>query len=107
MVVALTGLLISPISWSHHWIWLLLLPPLLVRSDDTGVPVSVRNMLWALVILAVAAPYWWLTTGAPAALLQATVPLWTGATLAVWALIESADLRKAQLAERSREPSAT
>ena len=107
VVVALTGLLISPISWSHHWIWLLLLPPLLVRSDDTGVPVSVRNMLWALVILVVAAPYWWLTTGAPAALLQATVPLWTGATLAVWALIESADLRKAQLAERSREPSAT
>lgn len=29
---ALTGLLISPISWDHHWVWIVLAAPLFVRQ---------------------------------------------------------------------------
>ncbi len=29
--IALTGLLISPISWDHHWVWIVLAAPLLVH----------------------------------------------------------------------------
>jgi alpha-1,2-mannosyltransferase len=99
IVVALTGLLVSPISWSHHWVWLLLIPPLLVGTDAADVPASVRRMLWVLVVLAVAAPYWWLKTGVDASLLQAIVPLWAGATIATWAIIEFSAMRKAHALE--------
>jgi alpha-1,2-mannosyltransferase len=88
IVIALTGLLISPISWSHHWVWLLLVPPLLVDNPAEPVPAAVRRMLWILVVLAVAAPYWWLDTGSAASLLQSVIPLWTGASIVTWAIIE-------------------
>ncbi len=100
IVVALTGLLISPISWSHHWVWLLLVPPLLLASGKETVPAAVRRMLWALVVLAVAAPYWWLQTGTAASLLQGIVPLWTGVTIAGWALVEYSAMRKAHAPEQ-------
>ncbi len=103
LVIAITGLLISPISWSHHWVWLLLIPPLLVKTGRADVPGSVRRMLWILVVLAVAAPYWWLRTGVPASMLQAVVPLWAGATVATWAAIEMASFRRAAAAAR-RDP---
>ena len=96
ITVALTGLLVSPISWSHHWVWLLLVPPLLVGTGSASVPTSVRRMFWVLVVLAVAAPYWWLRTGVSAALLQAAVPLCAGATLATWAVIEYSAMRRAR-----------
>jgi len=102
IVVALTGLLVSPISWSHHWIWLLLIPPLLVKTGKATVTPSVRNMLWVLVILTVAAPYWWLRTGVSASLLQAIVPLWAGATMAVWAITEYKAIRRTHSLERSQ-----
>ena len=38
-----TGLFVSPISWSHHWVWVLLVPPLLVRTRKQPVPTSVRS----------------------------------------------------------------
>jgi alpha-1,2-mannosyltransferase len=28
----ISGLLISPISWTHHWVWVLLIPPMIVAS---------------------------------------------------------------------------
>ena len=88
IVIALTGLLISPISWSHHWVWLLLVPPLLVNNPAESVPAPVRRMFWILVALAVAAPYWWLHTGSAASMLQSVIPLWTGASIVTWAVIE-------------------
>ena len=39
-IAGLTGLLVSPISWSHHYVWVLPLAVLLVR--DVGVPAFVR-----------------------------------------------------------------
>jgi hypothetical protein len=57
--IALAGLLISPISWTHHWIWVLVIPPLLASGRSSDVPGPVRMLLWGLTVLAIAAPYWW------------------------------------------------
>ena len=55
---AITGLLVSPISWSHHWVWVL--PALAV-----GVRLGWRSpVLWCAVGLAVAmvgVVRWWVT----------------------------------------------
>jgi alpha-1,2-mannosyltransferase len=88
VAVAFTGLLISPISWSHHWVWVLLLPPMLVTGVRTGVARPVRVLLWGVVVLAVAAPYWWVDSGPVADGFQALVPVWTFATLVVWSVAE-------------------
>ena len=37
LAIAVTGLLCSPVSWSHHWVWILVAVPLLVRHRALGV----------------------------------------------------------------------
>jgi len=56
--LALCGLLISPISWSHHWVWVVLVPSLLVAGSHRPSAV-VRWMAATVLAVAVAAPYWW------------------------------------------------
>ncbi len=87
IAVALAGLLVSPISWSHHWIWVLLVPPLLVGVRRRSVPGVVRGLLWGMVALTVAGPYWW-WSGTTRDALDALLPVWTFAMLAVWAAME-------------------
>ncbi len=58
MVLALTELLISPVSWSHHWSWLALAPIVIVELWRTHR--AVATALLVLVGLGVAAPYLWL-----------------------------------------------
>jgi alpha-1,2-mannosyltransferase len=84
--VALAGLLVSPISWSHHWVWLLLIPPLMIPRRGPDVARPVQALLWGLVALAVLAPYWWVTHGIGADFLGAVLPLWAFAALVVWAV---------------------
>ena len=84
IAVALVGLLISPISWTHHWIWVLLIPPMLIGPRRHETAPMIRMMLWVLVTITVAAPYWWISTGWTGDLLEAVLPLWTFATLLVW-----------------------
>jgi hypothetical protein len=86
--VALAGLLISPISWTHHWLWLILVPPMLAIRRNPGAPRSIRILLWSLVALVIAAPYWWFSHGIPAYVADAILPLWTSVILATWAVIE-------------------
>jgi alpha-1,2-mannosyltransferase len=86
--IALAGLLISPISWTHHWIWVVLIPALMVRHRSSDLPQPVRIMLWGLIILTIAAPYWWFSRGIPADIFEAVLPLWTSAVLVVWGATE-------------------
>jgi alpha-1,2-mannosyltransferase len=105
IAVALAGLLASPISWSHHWVWLVLLPPVLVFRRGPAVPRVIRTLLWGLVALAVAAPYWWVSHGAGADVAEAIMPLWASATLLAWSVIELRRRRQAaapQLASREK-----
>lgn len=66
VVVALAGLLASPVSWSHHWVWAV--PAILVvffwalrGRQALGVPLT--RALGVLVVAGVAiflaTPYWW------------------------------------------------
>ena len=66
MVTALTLLLISPVSWSHHWVWLtLIIPVFLYRALSwlsTGWAAgSLLTILvaWAGMLLTVPPKWWW------------------------------------------------
>ena len=91
VAVALAGLMVSPISWTHHWMWVMLLPPILVAPRRSATKAVVRWMLWGLVALTVAGPYWWFSAGAAADAFEALLPLWTFSLLAVWAGTEFVD----------------
>jgi alpha-1,2-mannosyltransferase len=85
--IALAGLLVSPISWTHHWIWVLLVPPMLVGRRSPDVPGSVRVLFWGLVGLTIVSPYWWFSHGVAADVFDAVLPLWAAAILVVWGAI--------------------
>lgn len=66
MVTALTLLLISPVSWSHHWVWLtLIIPVFLYRAWSwlsTGWAAgSLLTVLvaWSAMLLTVPPKWWW------------------------------------------------
>lgn len=64
LVVQLFGLLLSPISWTHHWVWLL---PLIIwlftgaRSDRPGA----RLLGWGWLVLTIAGVPWLLSFAQP------------------------------------------
>jgi alpha-1,2-mannosyltransferase len=93
LAIAFAGLLVTPISWSHHWIWVLLIPPALVvpRRDDTHR--VVRLMLWGLVALAILGPYWWYSSGPASDALDAILPICTFFLLAIWSRVEFSEWR--------------
>jgi alpha-1,2-mannosyltransferase len=66
LALALTELLVSPISWTHHWSWLILVPiVMLARVKEHGpFPVAMALVL----LIAIAQPYWWGLSGWPGAL---------------------------------------
>ena len=57
-VCALVGLLCSPVSWSHHWVWCLPLGISLLTATKVGhrYPVAVSATWFGLFMLA---PIWW------------------------------------------------
>jgi len=94
VAIALAGLLISPISWTHHWIWVLLIPALLVCQRRSAIGRPVRMMLWGLLALTIAQPYWWFSYAAPADVFEAVLPVWASAALVVWAVAAFVTWRK-------------
>lgn len=91
--IALAGLLVSPISWTHHWVWVLLIPPILANQRNVGVPRLVRMLFWGLIALTIAAPYWWFNDNIAADVCDAMLPLCAFAILAVWAAVAFAHSR--------------
>ena len=53
-VCGVAGLLASPVSWSHHFVWVV---PLAVVLLDTGLPTGTRITGWVFVGWVTAAPY--------------------------------------------------
>jgi alpha-1,2-mannosyltransferase len=88
MALALTELLVSPVSWSHHWSWVAIAPIVVVSLWKRH-----RMVAWALiVILAIAAlePYWWFyPRGVVTDLLCDSLGLCGAGALVVWTYAES------------------
>ena len=66
LVTALTVLLISPVSWSHHWVWLTLIIPVFAYRAWSWLSTgwAARNLLavliaWAALLLTVPPKWWW------------------------------------------------
>jgi alpha-1,2-mannosyltransferase len=83
LMVAITGLLVSPVSWSHHWIWMVMIIPLLLSPNELSR--NVRVVLVGLLALVVLAPYWWFAPGWLASAAEAVTPIWAFVVLSVTA----------------------
>ncbi len=86
MVLALTEVLVSPVSWTHHWSWLALAP--IVVATVARVHRSVAVALAVLVGLAVATPYLWLRHGPVGDVAANTLVIGAAAVLVVWLVAE-------------------
>ncbi|HWE69932.1 MAG TPA: glycosyltransferase 87 family protein [Acidimicrobiales bacterium] len=87
VVLGLTELLVSPVSWTHHWSWLTLAP--IAAVTLWGVHRVVAILLVVLVGLAVIAPYWWLQHGPVSYVAGNGLVLVGAAVLAVWLAAEA------------------
>jgi alpha-1,2-mannosyltransferase len=87
IALALTEVLVSPVSWSHHWSWLALAPVAVVSVWRVH-----RAVAWALVVLValgVANPYLWVRR-VPISYVAANSLLLAGAAvLAIWVVSEA------------------
>ena len=74
VVTQLVGLLLSPISWSHHWVWVIVLAVWLVHGPQRGRP-GARLLLgyWA-VVAGIGVP--WLLTYLQPSIWLIERPLW-------------------------------
>ncbi len=59
--VAVTGLLVSPVSWVHHFVWLWVAAVGLIFRPERRVRIAAA----LLGVITVAAPVWWVPHGAP------------------------------------------
>jgi alpha-1,2-mannosyltransferase len=57
LTLALVELLVSPISWTHHWSWLVLAP--VVAWERWGQDRPLEAALCVIIVLVLAEPYWW------------------------------------------------
>jgi len=85
-VLALTELLVSPVSWTHHWSWLVVVP--IVAVGLWSVHRQVAVALLVLLALAVAAPYLWLQHGPLAFVATNSLVLAAAAVLVLWLVAE-------------------
>jgi len=93
MVLALTEVVVSPVSWTHHWSWLALAP--IVAASVWSVHRSVGIALLALVGLAVVAPYLWIRHSPASYVASNSLVLGGAVVLVIWFVAE-ARLRRAR-----------
>jgi alpha-1,2-mannosyltransferase len=51
LACALTGLLVSPISWDHHWVWIILALPVLVHYAIQARGFAREALLWSALLI--------------------------------------------------------
>jgi alpha-1,2-mannosyltransferase len=86
MVLALTELLASPVSWSHHWSWLVCAP--IVATTLWSAHRSVAIALLVLVGLGIAAPYLWIRIVPLSYLGSNALVLGAAVVLVMWTVAE-------------------
>jgi alpha-1,2-mannosyltransferase len=82
--LALTELLVSPISWSHHWSWVAIVPVVLAARPRVDRRIAI--VLVVLLLIAVAEPYWWSIHGWLGAVLDDSLTLAGASALAAMAV---------------------
>ncbi len=87
VVLALTELLVSPVSWTHHWSWLTAVPIVVVSL--WSVHRSVAVALLVLLGLGVAAPYLWLQHAPLSYLAGNALVLGAAVVLGLWTVAEA------------------
>jgi hypothetical protein len=86
MVLALTEVLVSPVSWTHHWSWLALAP--IAAASVSRVHRSVAVALMVVVGLAVFAPYLWIRHTILADVASNSLVLGASVVLVLWLVAE-------------------
>jgi alpha-1,2-mannosyltransferase len=86
LVVAIVGVLVSPVSWTHHWCFLVLVPVLLLVEQ--GRPKAVTWAMATVLVVAAISPYGWHLHGAGAVLASFSLVLAGAGLLAAMALAE-------------------
>jgi alpha-1,2-mannosyltransferase len=86
LVLALTELLVSPVSWTHHWSWLVLAP--VVAASLWARYRVVAVVLLVLLGLGVVAPYLWLRSPPLSYLASNALVLGGAAVLVTWVVAE-------------------
>jgi alpha-1,2-mannosyltransferase len=91
IVLALTEVLISPVSWSHHWSWLALAP--VAAVSVWSVHRVVADALVVLVVVGVAAPYLWVKQVPVSYVGSNALVLVGAAVLVIWLVAEARSRR--------------
>jgi alpha-1,2-mannosyltransferase len=92
LALALTELLVSPVSWTHHWSWVAIVPVVLIALGRTRPAIS--SLMVLLLAVAIADPY--RLDHGPVSFLTGNSLLLCGAVvLIVWAASECAVRRHA------------
>jgi alpha-1,2-mannosyltransferase len=86
VALGLCSELVSPISWSHHWVWIVLVPVLLVRGFKGQPLVTVSMTL--LCLLGAIGPYTWDLHGWPERGLDNTLVLAGAFAFFTWVISE-------------------
>ncbi len=86
MVLALTEVLVSPVSWTHHWSWLALAP--ITAASVARVHRSVAVAQAIVVALAVLAPYLWIRHTILADVASNSLVLGAAGVLVLWLVAE-------------------
>jgi hypothetical protein len=86
MALALTELLVSPVSWTHHWSWMAIAP--IVAVSLWSEHRAVAWMVLVLLALTVVAPYLWIQHGPLSYVFGNALVLMGAAILVVWTAAE-------------------
>jgi alpha-1,2-mannosyltransferase len=85
IALALTGDVIGPVSWTHHWSWVLVLPIAIFARHSKRQRGT--YLLSALLAMTIVAPYWWKAHGDWRFLTSNSLVLTGAIVLVVWTLL--------------------